>query len=311
MREEDVKDFENAEKCYACGNEFGEKNIKVRDHCHFSGKYRGAACKDCNFRMRKPKFMPVILHNLQNYDSHLFIKSLGVTEGEIRCIAKTEEKYISFSKEIVMDEFEKNEKIIKIKRELRFIDSYKFMTSSVEKLVKNLDKEKLCCLKTFFDNEKERELLTQKEVFPYDWFDSIEKLNMKKLPPKEEFYSKLNEKNISDEDYQHACNVWETFQMKTMREYHDLYLKTDTFLLADVFENFRKVCKENYKLDPAWYYTSPGLACNAMLKMTGVELELISDPNMYLMVENGIRGRISIITKRYAKANNKYIKRKI
>ena len=106
-------------------------------------------------------------------------------------------------------------------------------------------------LKLFFDNEKERELLTQKGVFPYYWFDSIEKLNMEKLPTKEEFYSKLNEKNISDEDYQHACKVWETFQMKTMREYHDLYLKTDAILLADVFENFRKVCKEYYKLDPA------------------------------------------------------------
>ena len=137
----DVKDFKNAKKCYACGNKFRKKNIKVRDHCHFSGKYRGAACKDCNFRMRKPKFMPVILHNLQNYDSHLFIKSLGVTEGEIKCIAKTEEKYISFSKEIIMGEFKKNGKIIKIKRELRFIDSFKFMASSLEKLVKNLDKD--------------------------------------------------------------------------------------------------------------------------------------------------------------------------
>ena len=92
-----------------------------------------------------------------------------------------------------------------------------------------------------------------------------------------------------------------------MREYHDLYLKTDVILLADVFENFRKVCKENYKLDPAWYYTSPGLAWDAMLKMTGVELDLLSDPQMYLMIENGIRGGISTITKRYAKANNPYM----
>ena len=308
MSEEDVKDFENAKKCYVCGNKFRKKNniIKLRDHCHFSGKYRGAACKDCNFRMRKPKFMPVILHNLQNDDSHLFIKSLGLTEGKIKCIAKTEEKYISFSKELIMSEFEKDGKIIKIKRELRFTDSFTFMASSLEKLVKNLDKEKLCCLKTFFDNEKERELLTRKGVFPYDWFDSIEKLNMEKLPKKEE----LNEKNISDEDYQHACKVWETFQMKTMREYHDLYLKTDAILLADVFENFSKVCKEYYKLDPAWYYTSPGLAWNAMLKMTGIELELISDPNIYLMIEEGARGGISTIMKRYAKANNPYMNEK-
>ena len=92
-----------------------------------------------------------------------------------------------------------------------------------------------------------------------------------------------------------------------MRDYHDLYLKTDVILLADVFENFRKVCKHNYNLDPAWYFTSPGLALDAMLKLTEVELELITDPNIYLMVENGIRGGISTILKRYAKANNPYM----
>ena len=92
-----------------------------------------------------------------------------------------------------------------------------------------------------------------------------------------------------------------------MRGYQDLYLKTDVILLADVFEHFRKVCKENYKLDPAWYYTSPGLAWDAMLKIIKIELELLSDPQMYLMVENGIRGGISTITKRYSKANNPYM----
>ena len=127
-------------------------------------------------------------------------------------------------------------------------------------------------------------------MFPYDWFDSIEKLNEEKLPDIEEFYSKLNDENISEADYEHAQNVWKKFNIKNMKEYHDLYLKTDVILLVDVFENFRKVCKENYKLDPAWYYTSPGLAWDAMLKMTGVELELLSDPQMYLMIENGIRG---------------------
>ena len=108
-------------------------------------------------------------------------------------------------------------------------------------------------------------------------------------------------------NYQHAKSVWEKFNMKNMRNYHNLYLKTDVILLADVFESFRKVCKENYSLDPAWYFTSPGLAWDAMLKITGVELELMSDPNMYLMIENGIRGGISTITKRYAKANNPYM----
>ena len=232
-----------------------------------------------------------------------------MTEGEINCIAKTEEKYISFTKQITVDEFfsKKTQEIFYIKRQIRFIDSFQFMQSSLEKLSKNLDPDEMCVLKRFFKDEEERKLLERKGVFPYDWFDSLEKLEEKRLPQIDKFYSKLNNENINETDYQHAKNVWKKFNMKNMRDYHNLYLKTDVLLLADVFENFRKVCKENYGLDPAWYFTSPGLAWDAMLKITGVELELMSDPNMYLMIENGIRGGISTITKRYAKANNPYM----
>ena len=117
------------------------------------------------------------------------------------------------------------------------------------------------------------------------------------LPSQDKFYSKLSNEGISDADYGRACNVWNTFNMRTMRDYHDLYLETDVLPLADIMENFRNVCKTNYGLD-AW---------DAALKMTGVSLDLLSDPNMYLMVENGIRGGISTITKRYGNANNKYM----
>ena len=127
------------------------------------------------------------------------------------------------------------------------------------------------------------------------------------LPPKEEFYSKLTNSGISDEDYLHAQKVWNNFGMKTMRDYHNLYLTTDVMLLEDVFENFRTVCKNNYGLDPTWYYTSPGLSWDALLKTTKVELELLTDIDMLLMIENGIRGEVSTITKRHAKANNPYM----
>ncbi|CAB3992197.1 uncharacterized transposon-derived [Paramuricea clavata] len=137
--------------------------------------------------------------------------------------------------------------------------------------------------------------------------DSFDKLGETSLRPKSKFFSKLNNDNISDANYERAQNVWNVFDMKTMRDYHDLYLKTDVLLLADVMENFRKVCKTNYGLDPMWYYTAHGLAWDAALKLTKVELELISDPDMYLFIEKGIRGGISTITKRYTKANNKYI----
>ena len=183
------------------------------------------------------------------------------------------------------------------------------MASSLEKLSKNLDLDETCVLKRFFKDEEERKLLERKGVFPYGWFDSLEKLEEKRLPIIDKFHNELDNENKNEADYEHVQNVFNTF-CKTMTDYHDLYLKTDVILLADVFENFRKVCQKNYSLDPAWYFTSPGLAWDAMLKITGVELDLISDPNMYLMVENGVRGGISTITKRYGKSNNPYMEEK-
>ena len=150
-------------------------------------------------------------------------------------------------------------------------------------------------------------LFTRKGVYPYDYMDSLDRLSETKLPPKEAFYSRLNKSHISDEDYEHAQKVWREFDCKTMRDYHDLYLKSDVLLLADVFENFRDLCLKNYELDPAWYYTVPGLAWDAALKKTKVELELLTDPDMLLMFEKGIRGGVSSIMHRHGKANNKYM----
>ncbi|KAG1650299.1 hypothetical protein GQR58_028156 [Nymphon striatum] len=165
-----------------------------------------------------------------------------------------------------------------VKQQLRFIDSFKFMASSLDSLVKNIQKhenlEKHCSGNS----------LLRKGVYPYDYMNSLEKLDETSLPPKNAFYSKLNDSNISDDDYKHAQSVWNIFKMKSMRDYHDLYLKTDVLHLADVFENFRDVCLQNYILDPAWYYTAPGLAWDAALK---------------------IWCRVGIIE--YGKANNKYM----
>ena len=216
-----------------------------------------------------------------------------------------EEKYISFSKNIQvgshLDKDKKEEK--PIMHEIRFLDSAKFMASSLDSLVKNLGKEKLYVRREFGEKTP---LISRKGVYPYDYMDSLLKFSEEKLPPKEKFFNRLKETQISDEDYDHAQNVWEKFGLKNMGEYHDLYLKSDILLLADVFEEFRSVCLENYQLDPAWYYKSPGLAWDAALKKTGVRLELLRDPDMLLMFEEGIRG-VSMITKRYGKANNPYM----
>ena len=113
---------------------------------------------------------------------------------------------------------------------------------------------------------------------------------------------------ISHEEYLMCEQIWDVFGMKNMGDYHDHYLKKDVLLLADLFEKFIDTCLQLYGLDPCHYFSSPGLSWDAMLKMTGVKLEKISDIDKYLFVEKGLNGGIFYIAKRYAKANNKCIK---
>ena len=304
LTEEDLDKFDKATKCHICDKPLGKD--RVRDHCHLTGKFRGAAHNGCNINYKIPKFFPVIFHNLSGYDSHLFIKNLGTTGGNISCIPNNDEKYMSFTKQIIVDTFNKDGKDIDVKRDIRFIDSFKFMACGLSSLVDNLDEYPI--LSKHFEG-RQLELLGRKGVYPYEYMDRLSKLAEKQLPPINRFYSHLSDEGISEDDYQHAQNVWEEFKIKSMRGYHDLYLESDVLLLADVFENFRNVCLKNYKLDPAWYFTSPGIAWDAALKMTGVELELLTDPDMLLMIEKGVRGGVSMISKRHGKANNKYMKR--
>ena len=156
--------------------------------------------------------------------------------------------------------------------------------------------------------ERKFQLLTRKGVYPYDWMDNAEKLESTCLPPKEAFYNKLNDSHITDEDYEHAQNVWQYFNCQTFQDYHELYLVTDVLLLADIFESFRGQSIEYYKLDPANYISAPSLAWDAMLKMTGINLELLSEEkrDIHLMIEQGIRGGVSISMKRYAESDENH-----
>ena len=222
---------------------------------------------------KKPLILPVIFHNLQAYDSHLFIKQLAKVSGDLSCIPSTEEKYISFSKRIVVDHYySKNMgKLLPKNFEIRFIDSFKFLSTSLADLVSNLKPPDFKNLNRVIKHSSSR--LTRKGVYPYDYVTSINKLKETKLPSKEDFYSKLYDQGISDEDFQHAIKVWNTFDCQTLQDYHDLYLKSDVLLLPDVFENFRKTCLKHYKLDPCHYYTAPGLPWDACLKETKQKLE--------------------------------------
>merc|ERR1712240_578147 len=167
---------------------------------HLTGQYRGAAHNSCNlnYKFSKEKnqkqssfHIPVIIHNLRGYDSHLIMESLG----------------------------------------------------------------KFKILKEHYADPEKLELVTRKGVYPYDYITDSSKFLEEKLPAQKDFYNILNEEELSTADYAHAQNIWQTFNIKNLGEYHELYLKTDVILLADVFENFRDLCIQCYKLDPAHYYT--------------------------------------------------------
>ena len=215
--------------------------FKVRDHCHITGKYRGAAHNECNLKCRKPLILPLVFHNLQGYDSHLFIKELAKVSGDLSCIPSTEEKYISFSKKIKVGQHFSRKKgtTLPIKFEIRFIDSFKFLQTSLSNLVSNLQPTDFKNLNTVI--KENTSILTRKGCYPYDYVSSIDILQETRLPSKDLFYSKLYDEHISDEDYQHAIKVWKSFNCKTLKDYHDLYLKSDVLLLADVFENSEKL----------------------------------------------------------------------
>ena len=150
-------------------------------------------------------------------------------------------------------------------------------------------------------------LLLKKDVYPYEYMDGWERFDETELPLIDKFYSNLNLTNITKDEYKHAQKVWNTFKIKNLGEYHDLYVQCDTTQLADNFEQFRTLCLKEYELDPAYFCTTPGLAIDACLKMTDIKLELLPDNDMVLMFEKGLREGISPAIHRYAKANNKYM----
>ena len=298
MSVEAERKFQEATCCYICGRRFLDNLIKVRDHDHIgiSGdvnapnytNYRGASCQRCNLNLQNPNFIPVVMHNCRGFDSHLIMSAVGKCQKDIKVIPNSMEKYISFQVS-----------------KLRFLDSYQFMPNSLETLIDNLVQEGLKHFKQLmwaFPEENIAKLLLRKNVYCYDYIDSHDKFHETSLPPKEAFYNRLKEEHISDKDYEQVKNVWNALKMKNLGNFHDNYVKTDVVLLADVMERFRDMCMENYSLDCLHYYTSPGLSYDAALKMSGVCLDLIKDPSMYQT-----RGGISMVTKKFARANNPYI----
>jgi len=300
LTDEEQKRFDQAQQCPKCQRKFSTKNPKVKHHKHSTGYFIEALCNSCNLQIRNKEgefVLPVIFHNLKNYDAHhifkYFNRQIAAKYGQktyesVKIIALNLERYVSF--EI---------------QHLRFIDSCQFLNASLKKLVNSLGRDLFHHVTKHLGSN---DLLFAKGVFPYEWFDSLDKFDATELPPKEAFFSEMNEEGITDEEYARARAVWTAFDCRTFKDYHDLYLKTDVLLLADVYEHFRDVSMATYGLDPAHYLTTPSLTWDACLKYTGIELELITDPEIFLFFESGMRGGISVISNRYARANNPYLK---
>ena len=369
LTDDEKRNHRKARECHLCKGVFVKSELvgdqKVRDHCHYTGKYRGAAHSKCNLAHRIPKHIPVVFHNLSGYDAHVIIRELAeqFVVDEMEVLAENAEKYISFSVPIKVELKDDDGKPIVYKDKngverkktqlckLRFIDSNRFMQSSLGSLVDNLAgtstdgveccgdvefvevdemwKAKFECekchnfqyrqlngdvLKTRFSNLRRRcasdgdfRLFLRKGIYPYEYMDSFDRFEEVGLPPVESFYSELTLSGVSKNDYTHAQKVYEALECRDLGDYHDAYLCSDVLLLADVFENFRDTCHEHYGLDPAHFYSAPGLAWQGALKMTSVELELLTDKDMLLMFEKGIRGGMCQTVLHHAKANNLYM----
>ncbi|KAJ8911232.1 hypothetical protein NQ315_012219 [Exocentrus adspersus] len=238
----------------------------------------------------------------------MFIRELFSDKSNVDVLAQSKEKYISFTKHLHVGNYVDKDGISKRRMlKLRFIDSFKFMASSLQALGGNLNPDLFFETKKHFPDQRKFELMRQKGVFPYNFVDSLDKLDYDRLPSKREFYDKLNDEAVSELDYRRAQKVWDLFNCQSLGEYSDIYLKSDVLLLCDIFQNFRKICFETYKLDPAQYFTAPGLAWDAMLKLTKVNLELLTDIDMIYMLKKGIRGGISQCTERKHIANNMFL----
>ena len=282
LTKKEEENYNNQKICYICKKEFDKsdkKHYKVRDHCHYTGKYRGAAHNICNLRYKISKEIPIVFHNGSTYDYHFIIKELVKEfQGNFECLGENTEKYITFSVPIKKRIENKD---MDITYKIKFINSFRFMATSLSKLVDNLTEdihgdnykknyekeinkeliERFASTYKFCNNDLNKfVMLLRKGVYPYEYMDGWDKFNETLIPSKESFYSNLTMENITETDYIHANNVFKTFKLNNLGDYHDLYVQSDTLLLVDVFENFRKACIKTYELDPAHFISLPGLA---------------------------------------------------
>ena len=275
----------------------------------------GWAHAQCNLKQRALNFTPVFAHNLANYDLHHVILALKSSNerNTFSIIPSTSEKFISLQIGVYIKSRQNRKGVwINEYEYIRLLDSFKFMHSSLDKLVQNLPHDQFKMLEDHFGKwpRSSVDQLKQKGSFPYCYIDSFEKLDEVELPPREKWTNSLQqyEVTVTEAEYARALEVFELFNGRNIGDYYNLYLTTDVFLLATVVLCFRKVCYETYGLDCCQYYTASNLSGDAMLKICKPDLELLAEREHLDMVENLIRGVVSsMFAKRLCKANNKFM----
>ena len=238
-----IERFQSSNICWICNKLFDARDNKVRDHCHVTGKYRGSVHWSFNNILKLTEKIPVIFYKLRGFDSHLIMHEIDKFDVKVNVIPNVLEKYMALT----------------INKNLVFVDSIQFMNSSLDALVKNLSDNDFKYLSKEFSSDL-LELVKQKGVYPYDYMNSFKKFFEDKLLDRRKFFTSLKNECISEKDYSHAIDVWNMFKMNTMGDYHDLYLKTDVFLLADGFEKFISTGLDYIRLDSCHYFSSPGLS---------------------------------------------------
>ena len=289
MTQEDKEDFDKNNNCRFCEKE--KLSDKVRDHFHLTGKYRGSAHTTCNKNVKQKysNFIPFAFPNFINYDCHMFFKRLVDSKKDkvkFKIFPKTNEQYILVKYGCI-----------------RFIDSYRFLSESLDKLVENLDEDNFEILKKKFADKWQ--LLNKKLAYPYEYFNSIEDYqkpvdNLKK----EDFFSKLKNNYPDDEEIERTKQIIKLFDIRSGKELTKLCLKSDIILLADVFEKSFKVSTEEYGINPRYCVSLPGYTYQCALKYTDIKLQTLQDKDLILLIENNIRGGISsVMGDRYVKSD--------
>ena len=297
--------------CWICNVPFETDDEKVLDHCHFRGQFLGYAHNECNLKRRTLDYTPVIAHNMMNYDLHHIVKTLhsATANVKIEVIPTNDKKFIALNYGVYIETRRPKRDEVAIYKYLRFIDSFKFMPSSLSKLVQTLPHDKFTILDNFYRgySHEQRELLKHKGNFPYSYVDSFEKINDLELPGIRHWKNSLkdNSIDITYAELDQLKKVFSEFNCENLKQFLELYLTGDVLQLACCFEELRSVCYKTYSLDCAQFYTASNLSGSACLKVCQPQLELLTDRELLDMTERMIHGGVaSVFSSRLERANS-------